>query len=716
MASFRDLLKKQRQSGSGIISSVGSAALDSARESMDVRNRWFKSSSLLNALFPNVKGFKTDVKSDTLKIKPSNVVPLGGDGSLSAEKLDDINRNTKISAMNSVVLPKMAMDMNLMKLNIMKLVKIQGGAVSRKPDMFFAGAKERENIYEAQFGKKTTPTPVGETDTGGKKRDFMGSLMMGLLGGAFGLISMIFTKGFLIAGGLAALAGTLLQNEEVRNAIKSAFIWLMESIGKGFEEIGKFLLDDDVKDAVKSAAGKFFGMLGDILMMPIGEVKGIDIPLGGAVAGILGSIALLSSALSGLAVLIGKLFFKGAVAVGSAVTGAAAAGAAAAGAAAAGAAGRRAKKSPVSPGGKPLTDFGEVGKNREVVKNKALADKILDKLKKLGRSPKAIAALTKALAKRAGLASIVGLAGTLLSGGTLLPLILALISLYGAYELLQALDEALEEMAKEEKIERMPNETSAEAERLKRQTSPTPSQSTNIPETSPSPTQISSSGEVNEELVNFVKSKEGFKSKAYKDIKQYSIGYGTKANSPDEVITEEEADRRLRETLAKSQKTVIDFAKQKGYDWNQNQIDALTSFVYNLGPGALNQLTQNGKRTNEQIAENLLKYNKASNNRGRLVQVEGLTKRRKEELALFTSKEIDSIPTLASSTTRPPSSKIMNDFIALADSRMNFASAPVVINSPQTTNVSSPQVGGFGGPTPNVVDKEFMKMLVGRTI
>jgi hypothetical protein len=47
-----------------------------------------------------------------------------------------------------------------------------------------------------------------------------------------------------------------------------------------------------------------------------------------------------------------------------------------------------------------------------------------------------------------------------------------------------------------------------------------------------------------------VKKFEGFLAKAYPDFKQYSSGYGTKANSPTEVITESEAERRLAGRLA----------------------------------------------------------------------------------------------------------------------------------------------------------------------
>ena len=148
-----------------------------------------------------------------------------------------------------------------------------------------------------------------------------------------------------------------------------------------------------------------------------------------------------------------------------------------------------------------------------------------------------------------------------------------------------------------------------------------------------SPSKVSpGEGEVSEQLINFIKKKEGFSSKAYKDHKQYSIGYGTKANRPDEVITEAEANVRLREHVAKSQKTVVEFGKKHSYDWNQNQIDALTSFVYNLGPGALNQVTDNGKRSNQEIMKKIPEYNKASGEVNK-----ALVQRRNEELSMFST-------------------------------------------------------------------------------
>ena len=201
--------------------------------------------------------------------------------------------------------------------------------------------------------------------------------------------------------------------------------------------------------------------------------------------------------------------------------------------------------------------------------------------------------------------------------------------------------------------------------------SPTPTLSTfnsaNDSQAANTPTKV---GGVSENLVNFLKKKEGFSRRAFWDHKQWSIGYGTKSTEG-EIIDEREADRRLRAVLQESQNAVLAHAKKYNYNFNQNQLDALTSFVYNLGPGILNQLTAKGSRSIEQIAAKIPEYNKAS---GKIEP--GLEERRKAEYAMFTS------PTSTTGANLQQGSSAL----AAMTRDMNVAQAPnVVVNAPQTS-------------------------------
>ena len=133
---------------------------------------------------------------------------------------------------------------------------------------------------------------------------------------------------------------------------------------------------------------------------------------------------------------------------------------------------------------------------------------------------------------------------------------------------------------------------------------------------------------IDEALVNFVKKQEGFSAKAYGDYKQYSIGYGTRANSPDEVITEAEAEQRLRVELSAAEKSVESFIPKAPKGVKQ----AMTDATYNLGPGwqkdPLGALLLNGDYENAK--SHLMQYVHAG---GKVL--EALVSRRTAECNMF---------------------------------------------------------------------------------
>lgn len=142
---------------------------------------------------------------------------------------------------------------------------------------------------------------------------------------------------------------------------------------------------------------------------------------------------------------------------------------------------------------------------------------------------------------------------------------------------------------------------------------------------------------------DFIKSREGLQLKAYKDSAGiWTVGYGSihyEDGTPIKrgvVITQDRADKLLEaEIVLKSLKVN---AAIKSVKLTQNQFNALVSFAYNVGTGALLSSTLLKKvlanKNDPSIRDSFLVWNKAHVD-GKLVPVAGLTNRRKAEADLY---------------------------------------------------------------------------------
>ena len=102
------------------------------------------------------------------------------------------------------------------------------------------------------------------------------------------------------------------------------------------------------------------------------------------------------------------------------------------------------------------------------------------------------------------------------------------------------------------------------------------------------PASAASQMTASEDLVDFIKEHEGFRSEAYVSGGQWSIGYGTSA-SPGDTITREEAEEALRDHLLGVEKSLNSFITRCGLSLDQGQFDALASFTYNCGAAWMSQ-------------------------------------------------------------------------------------------------------------------------------
>lgn len=161
------------------------------------------------------------------------------------------------------------------------------------------------------------------------------------------------------------------------------------------------------------------------------------------------------------------------------------------------------------------------------------------------------------------------------------------------------------------------------------------------------PGSVSTAGvSASDDLITMIKGFEGYHQKVdpaagnrsavrpYWDVAQWSIGYGSYAGSrnrnqrPNITWTPAQADQALRNQLIPYRRNVESINRRGGYAWSPAQLDALTSFAYNLG--SINELTQNGTRSNREIADKMLEYVNAGGQR-----LPGLVSRRQIERQKF---------------------------------------------------------------------------------
>ena len=145
-----------------------------------------------------------------------------------------------------------------------------------------------------------------------------------------------------------------------------------------------------------------------------------------------------------------------------------------------------------------------------------------------------------------------------------------------------------------------------------------------------------------EQMIGFIKQKEGFQEKAAWDYAQYSIGYGS-ACGKDEYpngITEAQADVLLRQMLQGFEEKLDSFLTENSISLSDNQYDALISLSYNIGSGwmknsALSALLKSGFYSTNELASAMGIWCHVKESGGDYVIHDGLVSRRMAELRVF---------------------------------------------------------------------------------
>lgn len=136
-----------------------------------------------------------------------------------------------------------------------------------------------------------------------------------------------------------------------------------------------------------------------------------------------------------------------------------------------------------------------------------------------------------------------------------------------------------------------------------------------------------------------IKEFEGFRAHAYKcPAGVWTIGYGRTSGVTSSSVTNRAAEEAwFNKYVEGLEKEVSVYMEEHGYAIVDYQLQALTSFIYNLGYGKLMTLTENGKRSIVEISKMIPEYCYAKVN-GKKVKLAGLERRRAWEKDLFDGK------------------------------------------------------------------------------
>jgi hypothetical protein len=247
MSRLAEIYRQEKKSGGGLTSTITKRL----GEKIDPR-QMLDSSGIIATMFPGLKPYSA-TKQKTPSATSSMPSISSGAGELSI-----IAEATKITAKNTLAMPAMARDMYLMKQNMVKLVKLQGGTPTTKAGDFFNRQQARESAFENKMG---TLGKIGGsigasnlTSILGKKRDGQspGSALFIKDSGGFDVSDMLpsLLKGAalpaMLTPVLAALGPLLLAGAGL-SLLGALFVKLYKSKGAFVDEEESKRIDDIAK-------------------------------------------------------------------------------------------------------------------------------------------------------------------------------------------------------------------------------------------------------------------------------------------------------------------------------------------------------------------------------------------------------------------------------------------------------------------------------------
>jgi hypothetical protein len=188
MSRLSEIVAFRRSQGGSVTGSLAGGIKERLKEKFDPR-QLINQKGLLTALFPGLKPFKSK-SSSTSKSTGKSIEESSLDVSDVKPLFEQIQFNTTITAKNLSVLPSIHRDFNVIRQNIVKLLKLEKIDAATKADMFFKAAAKREEMYESQLKKlrenSNSPLKINNSSSEGSIKNLLLTIgVVAVLGLAF---------------------------------------------------------------------------------------------------------------------------------------------------------------------------------------------------------------------------------------------------------------------------------------------------------------------------------------------------------------------------------------------------------------------------------------------------------------------------------------------------------------------------------------------------
>ena len=187
---------------------------------------------------------------------PKSPTKAGGasEGSISSDIIPFLN----IIAKNSLALPGMARDMNVLRQNIVKLVKLKNAEAITKADKFFKTEDQKEAELEAARKKEMSPTQEGKPK---KEKVDKDSDAEGILGVLWDFIKKILASIFIGLG--LAFAAVFNVGKMVADLVEKLNpMELIDNLFQSIKDGWKAITETDiVKETLIKGVGKFLDFI-----------------------------------------------------------------------------------------------------------------------------------------------------------------------------------------------------------------------------------------------------------------------------------------------------------------------------------------------------------------------------------------------------------------------------------------------------------------------